>query len=331
MMSAMTTDLAVFIFVVGLRFGIPLLIPRFPLPAILAALVIDAADQTIFQQFTELNLDSYQGYDKALDIYYLSIAYLSTVRNWTDPFAARVAQFLWYYRLVGVVLFEMIESRALLIIFANTFEYFFIAYEVIRCWWDPRRLTHRNLVLMAGGIWIFIKLPQEYWLHVAQLDVTDFMKEDLFGVPADSAWGPAIRDNLWFVALVLVLAGAVAFGISRLRRVLAPADWPFTMDVDQHLSHDTTGTHVRRPVFSMALLEKVVLMTLISIIFANVIPGVDATVLQIAFAIAVLVTASTAVSTWMAGRGVSWTSTSREFGAMLVVNIGIVLAYLALL
>ena len=40
----------VFITVVLLRLCIPLLIPRFALPAILAALVIDAADQTIFQQ-----------------------------------------------------------------------------------------------------------------------------------------------------------------------------------------------------------------------------------------------------------------------------------------
>ena len=49
----MSDDL-VFLLVVGARFLVPLLIPRFPLPAILAALVIDAADQTIFQAFTDL-------------------------------------------------------------------------------------------------------------------------------------------------------------------------------------------------------------------------------------------------------------------------------------
>ena len=103
----MSTDLLIFVVVVGLRLFVPLLIPRFPLPAILAALVIDAADQTIFQNNTDLDLTGYQGYDKALDIYYLTIAYLSTLRNWTDPFAFGVARFLWYYRLVGVLLFEL--------------------------------------------------------------------------------------------------------------------------------------------------------------------------------------------------------------------------------
>ncbi|MEL7207668.1 MAG: hypothetical protein AAGK32_05475 [Actinomycetota bacterium] len=107
-MLAAVGDEAIFVVVVGARFLVPLLIPRFPLPAILAALVIDAADQSIFQQFTDLDLTGYQGYDKALDVYYLTIAYLSTMRNWFDPLAFRTAQFLWYYRLIGVMAFEVL-------------------------------------------------------------------------------------------------------------------------------------------------------------------------------------------------------------------------------
>ena len=38
--------------VVGLRLVVPLFIPRFPLPAILAALVIDGVDKSIFAAFT---------------------------------------------------------------------------------------------------------------------------------------------------------------------------------------------------------------------------------------------------------------------------------------
>jgi hypothetical protein len=70
----LTADQVIFLLVVGLRFGVPLLIFRFPLPAIMAALVIDAADQTIFQNSTDLELTGCQGYDKALDIFYLAIA-----------------------------------------------------------------------------------------------------------------------------------------------------------------------------------------------------------------------------------------------------------------
>jgi hypothetical protein len=71
----LTSDTLIFLLVVGARFIIPLFIPRFPLPAVLAALVLDAADQTIFQNHTTLDLAGYQTYDKALDIYYLTIAF----------------------------------------------------------------------------------------------------------------------------------------------------------------------------------------------------------------------------------------------------------------
>jgi hypothetical protein len=57
------------------------MIPRYPFPGVVIALVLDAIDQTIFQQFTNLNLDGYQGYYKALDIYYLTLTYIATLRN----------------------------------------------------------------------------------------------------------------------------------------------------------------------------------------------------------------------------------------------------------
>jgi hypothetical protein len=97
--DAATQDVAIFWLVVAGRFLLPLFIPRFPLPAILVCLALDGIDQTIYQQFTDLDLTGYQGYDKALDIYYLTIAYLATLRNWTNGFAFEVSRFLLYYRL----------------------------------------------------------------------------------------------------------------------------------------------------------------------------------------------------------------------------------------
>src|SRR3954452_24403577 len=122
-MDAGTT--VAFLIVVGARFLVPLFIPRFPLPAILVALVLDGIDQTIFQTMG-FDPPGYQGYDKAMDVYYLSIAYLSTLRNWTSPGAVAVGRALFFYRLVGVVAFELTDWRPLLMIFPNTFEYFFI-------------------------------------------------------------------------------------------------------------------------------------------------------------------------------------------------------------
>lgn len=54
------SDMIVFWAVVIGRLLIPLLIPLYPLPAVLAALLLDGVDQTIFQVFTNLPLDSYQ-------------------------------------------------------------------------------------------------------------------------------------------------------------------------------------------------------------------------------------------------------------------------------
>ena len=326
------SDELIFMLVLLLRLGIPLLIPRFPFPAILAALVIDAADQTIFQNNTDLDLTNYQGYDKALDIYYLAIAYLSTFRNWADPFAARTAQFLWYYRLLGVMLFELFHERALLIIFPNTFEYFFIAYEVVRVGWNPARLGHRAVIILAACIWIFIKLPQEWWLHIAQLDFTDFMKEDVFGVTVETSWGDAISENLWFVGLIAVVTIGVVVGIRAALRAAPPRDWSPTLNAHAHPeSTRVDATPVRSDLFSWDLLEKVVLTSMITIIFAQVIPSNDSTPLQLTIGVGFLVAVSAAASQWLAGRGHTWSSTLTEFVGMAVINFGIAAFYVIFL
>ena len=50
-----------FLVVFGLRLFVPLLILRFPLPAIVAALVLDAADQSIFEALTDIDLTDLVG------------------------------------------------------------------------------------------------------------------------------------------------------------------------------------------------------------------------------------------------------------------------------
>src|SRR4051794_41037816 len=97
--TATAGDITLITVIVALRLLVPLLLPLIPLPAIIACLVIDAADQTIFQNnltpstWSALE-NSYQGYDKSLDIYYLAMAYMATLRNWTNLVAVSVSQFL---------------------------------------------------------------------------------------------------------------------------------------------------------------------------------------------------------------------------------------------
>lgn len=336
-----TTDLIVFLIIILARFLVPLLILRFPLPGILISLVIDAVDQTIFQTFTNINLDGYQGYDKALDIYYLTIAYIATLRNWTNLFAFKVSRFLWYYRLIGVTLFELTYEppgpRWLLLIFPNVFEYFFIFYEIVRLRWDPVRLTKRATILWAAAIWIFIKIPQEMWIHILQLDMTDFIKEDIFGVPADTPPGELLTANIWVIPLLIIVAVLIVIVVRWLLKKLPPKDWDVSFDADSHQDEDTgyleTGTiqGASDRFFNSALIEKIILVGLVSIIFAQILPETQASNLEIGVAVAFVIILNTIISHWLARRGTEWRHTLTQFLAMGAINFGLVLLYAFLL
>ncbi len=311
----MTTEVAiVFWSVVAARFALPLLIPRFPLPAIIACLILDGVDQTIFQSFG-FDPPGYQNYDKAMDLFYLAIAYLATMQNWTRTSATSIAKFLFFYRLVGVLLFELTGARILLLVFANTFEYFFIAYELVRSRWDPRRYALRWWLLVAAGIWVFIKLPQEYWIHIAQLDLTD-----------------TIRDVPWFapalVVALLALAAVLWFVVwPRLDR----PDWPLRLvadplpaEMDTATKRDAwTAEHLK--IRSWDTLERVVLIGLLSVIYARILPGLEVSGLRLFVGISVFVVANVAITLLSARRAGSRERLAAAFAVRVVVNIGLVL------
>jgi hypothetical protein len=327
-------ELLVLWLVVAARFIVPLSIPRFPLPGILASLVLDAVDQTIFQQFPSLDLTRYQNYDKALDIYYLTIAYISTLRNWKNYFAFQVGRFLFYWRLVGVALFELTQLRVLLLIFPNTFEYFFIFYETYRLRWDPRLMSKQLIIAAAALIWVVIKLPQEYWIHIAQIDTTDRIKTSLFGVPADTAWSVVI--NSWPGVLMVSLLCITLITLASLwfiRNRLPPADRQLAFSADAHEAAFTTE-QVReavdleaRQILDAALIEKVILVTLVSISFAHVLVGVQATDIELAAGVAFVVIMNTALSHWLARRGYGAAFTLQQFVVLVSVNSLVMLVY----
>lgn len=330
-------DLAIFWTVVLARFLIPLFILRYPLPAILAALVVDGIDQTLFQQFTTLNLDGYQGYDKALDIYYLTIAYIATLRNWTHRFAFSASKFLYYFRLVGVVLFELLQVRWLLLVFPNTFEYFFIFYEAVRARWNPRRLSKRVVVSAIAIIWIVIKLPQETWIHVAQLDATDVIKQTIYGVSTDSSWATTLGARP-FLTLLLLLTTAVLLALVWwiITRKLPPADWsprltadPLPTSMDE--AAERAALEANAPIFDWPLFEKTVLVGFVSVIFAQILPGLQTTPVQLVFGVGLLVVVNALLSHWMARRGRLIETAVRQFILMTGINFGLALAYDVLL
>jgi hypothetical protein len=305
--------LAVFLAVVGGRFVLPLFIPRWPLPAIIACLVLDGIDQSIFQWFG-YDPPGYQSYDKAMDVFYLAIAYLATLRNWQSLPAFRIGRFLYFYRLVGVVAFELTQTRALLLVFPNTFEYFFIAYEAVRTRWNPLRFLFRWWLWAAGLIWVFIKLPQEYWIHVAQLDVTDTLRDYPWAWPLLIGALLALAAVLWFVV----------------RPRLLPPDWDFRLAADPLPEEMDTAAEVGAwhaqwgAMRSWATGEKVVLVGLISVIYAQTLPGIDASSLELFVGVAAVVVVNAAFTLVVARR--SWTieSTALALGARILANVVLV-------
>jgi len=336
MEHASSGDMAIFWIVVGLRFIVPLFIPRYPLPAVVAALIIDGVDQSVFQAYTDLPLEGYQGYDKALDIYYLTIAYISTLRNWASLFAFKVSRFLFYWRLVGVVAFELTHIRPLLLIFPNTFEYFFIFYEAVKLRWNPLRMTHKFIIGAAAFIWIFIKLPQEYWIHIAQLDATDEIKA-LFGLPPTATFSEVFSaaPAVW-IGLVVAVVALIALAWWFIKHKLPPADWSLSFDSDAHQPAfsaeqlaDAVKAQIERLV-SWHLIEKIAMVSLVTVIFAQILPGVRLTNMDVLIGVAFVIVLNTVVSHWFARRGIGWRSAAAEFVVMAIVNFGIMLLFDAL-
>ncbi|WP_410510038.1 hypothetical protein RSJ42_07935 [Methanosarcina hadiensis] len=321
------SDMLIFWAVVIARFFVPLSIPKYPLPGIIASLVLDAVDGTIFQQFTDMSLADYQSYDKALDIYYLTITYLSTLRNWSNLFAFELGRFLFYYRLVGSALFGITNLRPLLFIFPNVFEYYFIFYEVVRLKWDPLLLTKEKLITTAALTWILVKIPQEYWIHIAEMGTIDWIMEEPANIIILIGWGAIIIGTIWL-----------------LLRDLPPPRPGFSFAADpipSFLSDSTENARTRKErkrmkminkllygrLVTRELAEKIVLISLLSIIFAEVLPGVRANNFQVAAGVSLLIVINTALSQLLIRRGRQWRSIIQEFVVMSIVNFSLVLLF----
>ncbi len=301
--AVMADDSAVIAAIVLARLALPLLIPRIPL-IIVVALVLDAVDNSLLAHFSSVDLGPdgpYQSFDKALDIYYLAIAYLATMRNWSSTPAFRIARALFYYRLVGVVAFELLGSRAMLLVFPNTFEFFFIAYEGLRTRWDPERWSGRFWLCVAGGIWVFVKLPQEYWIHVAKLDFTE-----------------TVADHPWFGVLCLIGLGVLAWLVWFVVRPRMPeplAEWRFTAPA---LPAAAPRRASRVPWTEPA--EKSILLMLLGVLVAEILPSVHLTALDIALGVVALVAANLAIAAWLpAGR-------AAHAALLLVINFVLIYA-----
>lgn len=331
------TNLIIAVTVIGARLFVPLLIPRFPLPAIVACMLIDGIDQTVFQKFTTINLDNYQSYDKALDIYYLTIAYLSTMRNWTNQAAFKISQFLFYYRMFGNTLFELTGNRAILFIFPNTFEYFFIFVSAVALFYDMKKLSTKFLVGAAAFIWIFIKLPQEYWIHIAQLDTTDLIKEKIFNVPADTSFATILSQNMWLIPAVGIFALILGVIIWKLAKRLPKPDHKLEYEViikpiknAKILELPKSYIAMLRK-FRLEFIEKIIMVGLISLIFAQMFPSLKGTNVQVVLGVGVVILVNAFFGFLIMKSKIFNVSILERFIPMFVINSFVAIIYVRLL
>jgi hypothetical protein len=308
--------------VFGLRFLVPLTMLRFPLPGIVAAILADCIDGAILRGFTSFDVELYQHFDKAFDGYYLVIAYVAMLRNWTDPTAVMIGRWLFFFRLIGVALFATSGTRPLLFMFPATFEFYFLGIEMYRTRWNATRLRTSHLVAIASVAWV-LKLPQEYWLHIAQRSTTDWIKASVFGMDPSVSRLDVVVAHPWIVPIVAVIVFGVILVCRVAFRYLPRTDHRSTYDADRLAgrSHDIEGRR-RSPerVFSPQLVDKIALVSLIGIAFAEFLPDVHANAVQLTFGVSALVVASAVVSERLARNGMPWRSPTAEFVALCAVN-----------
>lgn len=158
----MTLEVAV-IAAIRILGSLPVL--RWPLLGGLLAILVDLSDLLLRDVLDLGGVPDYQSLDKWLDQVYLG-AFLLVALRWTGP-ARTVAIALYVFRLVGFLAFELTDERALLLLFPNVFEFWFIAVAFLgderTAAWSRGRLAIA-LVLLTG-----LKEVQEWALHGAKL------------------------------------------------------------------------------------------------------------------------------------------------------------------
>ena len=128
-------------------------------------MLVDLSDLLLRDTLDLGGVGDYQSLDKWLDQVYLG-AFLVVALRWEGR-ARTIAVALYAYRLVGFVLFELMGERALLLVFPNVFEFWFLLVAAVGparvAGWSIGRLA---VVLLALTL---LKEGQEWAIHGARL------------------------------------------------------------------------------------------------------------------------------------------------------------------
>jgi hypothetical protein len=173
---------------IAAKFGLPLLIIRFPFAAGWANFFLDGLDGDLLIPLGLPN-EIYQPVDKLSDwVTYVAIVVVAYRNAWPTK---RLMLGLFAFRSIGQVGFLLTENELLLALFPNFLEPLFLvtasilAYErVVRRLPDWRAhgfaVLHRYRWLI-GTLIVIYKLQDEYFTHVANIDRSDFLRQLMGG------------------------------------------------------------------------------------------------------------------------------------------------------
>ena len=160
-----------------------------------------------------------------------------------------------------------------------------------------------------------VKLPQEYWLHVAQLDVTE-----------------QIAEHRWIIGLLIVVVLGLALAFQKLVRPrLWPPDWswkfrpePLPEAIDEPEEQDAWRMRYDA-ILSTGTLEKVMLVGLVAVIFSQMLPDFTGSTTDVFIGVAAVVVVNSGITLAAARRRWTIKSTALAFAARLAMNVGLVL------
>lgn len=126
------------------------------------AILVDFSDLFMMNLLSLGGLRNYQAFDKWVDLIYMATFLIASMR-WTGS-SRLISICLFAYRIIGVILFELVGWRGILLFFPNVFEFWFIFVACLRNFKPNYKLSWRRSLSWLAPI-IALKELQEYILH----------------------------------------------------------------------------------------------------------------------------------------------------------------------
>ncbi len=138
---------------------------RWPFYGAILAIVVDQSDVLLMNLLDFGGVGNYQTFDKYVDQVYIG-CFLAVALRWQGV-DRNVAVALYVYRMAGFLVFEATQSRDILLLFPNLFEFWFVFVAAKLQFGWQEALQGRRLAIVLTAL-IGLKLLQEYVIHYAR-------------------------------------------------------------------------------------------------------------------------------------------------------------------